>query len=91
MCRINIMVDDDKLSRNYPGVDSERFGLWLQKWVDDMMDQDETVPSCASPNSHSFDEMAATIRNRIDRIEAGKATFYSNEEVFSSIRERYGL
>ena len=43
MCRINIMVDDDKLSRNYPGVDSERFGLWLQKWVDDMMDQAKDV------------------------------------------------
>ena len=39
----------------------------------------------------SYEEVKEDIRNRIDRIEAGKATFYSNEEVFSSIRERYAL
>jgi len=35
--------------------------------------------------------MKSALRERVDRIEAGKATFHSNDEVFSSIRERYGL
>ena len=39
----------------------------------------------------TYEEMKAAIRERIDKIVAGKATFYSNDEVFSSIRERYGL
>ena len=91
MCSFNIIVDESKLARNYPGVASESFGQWLQRWVDDMMSGDATATSHASPNAHTYEEMKAAIRERIDRIEAGKATFYSNEEVFSSIRERYGL
>ena len=85
-------MDENKLARNYPGVASERFGQWLQKWVDDIMAVDTTAPiDHVSPNAHTYEEIKAAIRERIDRIEAGKATFYSNEEVFSSIRERYGL
>ena len=92
MCSFNITVDENKLARNYPGVASERFGLWLQRWVDDIMVVDTTAPAGqVSPNAHTYEEMKAAIRERIDRIEAGKATFYSNDEVFSSIRERYGL
>ena len=44
-----------------------------------------------SPNAHSYEEMKSALRERVDRIEAGQATFHSNDEVFSSIRERYGL
>ena len=91
MCNINITLDEGKLARNYPGVASEKFGQWLQRWVDDIMAGDAPVASHASPNAHTYEEMKAAIRERIDRIEAGKATFYSNDEVFSSIRERYGL
>ena len=91
MCSFNIIVDESKLARNYPGVASESFGQWLQRWVDDMMAGDATATSHASPNALTYEEMKAAIRERIDRIEAGKATFHSNEEVFSSIRERYGL
>lgn len=85
-------MDEGKLARNYPGIASERFGQWLQRWVDDIMAVDNTSPvSHVSPNAHTYEEMKAAICERIDRIEAGKATFYSNEEVFSSIRERYAL
>ena len=92
MCNFNITVDDNKLTRNYPGIDSEKFGHWLQKWVDDMMvEEDAELACCASPNAHTYDEMKETIRERIDMIEAGNSTFYSNDEVFLSIRERYGL
>ena len=91
MCSFNIIVDESKLARNYPGVASESFGQWLQRWVDDMMAGDATATSHASPNALTYEEMKAAIRERIDRIEAGKATFHSNEEVFSSICERYGL
>lgn len=92
MCSFNITVDEGKLARNYPGIASERFGQWLQRWVDDIMEVDTTLlVSHVSPNAHTYEEMKAAICERIDRIEAGKATFYSNEEVFSSIRERYAL
>lgn len=91
MCSFNITVDESILARNYPGVASERFGQWLQKWVDDIMIDNTTQVSHASPNVHSYEEMKAAICERIDRIETGKATFYSNEEIFSIIRERYTL
>ena len=88
----SITVDENQLARNYPGVASEKFGKWLQRWVDDIMAVDNTAQVFhVSPNAHTYEEMKATICERIDRIEAGKATFYSNEEVFSSIHERYGL
>ena len=41
--------------------------------------------------AHTYEEMKSAIRDRIDMVESGKATFYTNEEVFSSIRGRYGL
>jgi hypothetical protein len=44
-----------------------------------------------SPNAHTYEEMKAALHERIDKIEAGEATFHSNEEVFSSVRDRYGL
>ena len=92
MCSFNITVDEGKLARNYPGIASERFGKWLQRWVDDIMAVDTTAQvSHVSPNAHTYEEMKAAICERIDRIEAGKATFYTNDEVFSSIRDRYAL
>ena len=92
MCSFNITVDEDRLSRDYPGIDSQRFGQWLQRWVYDMMSDDTAASSGrVSPNSHPYEEVKKEIHDRIDRIEAGKATFYSNEEVFSSIRERYDI
>jgi len=91
MCNYNITVDENLLSRNYPGIDRERFGQWLQAWVDDMMDIDDAETSVKSPNAHTYNEMKSTLHKRIDQIESGKATFYSNDEVLSSIRERYGL
>lgn len=92
MCSFNITVDENKLAHNYPGIASEIFGQWLQKWVDDIFAVDTTTSvRNISPNAHTYEEMKKAICERIDRIEAGKAAFYSNEEVFSSIRERYDL
>lgn len=92
MCTYNITVDENVLARRYPDVGREKFGELLQKWVDDMMTDD--TPAAAnhlSPNAHSYEEMKTTLRERIDKIETGEATFHTNEEVFSSIRDRYGL
>ena len=47
--------------------------------------------SRVSPNAHTYEEMKAALHNLIDKIEVGEAAFHSNEEVFSSIRDRYGL
>ena len=54
-------------------------------------DDAPTAASSVSPNAHTYEEMKATLRERIDKIEAGDATFYSNEEVLSNIRDRYGI
>ena len=92
MCTYNIIVDERALAIRYPGVPSEKFGQWLQRWVDDMMSVDNpSANTSVSPNAHTYEEMKSAIRERVDSIEAGEAKFYSNEEVFSSIRERYGL
>ena len=92
MCTYNITVDENVLASRYPGVASEKFGKWLQRWVDDMMSVDSPATNGnISPNAHTYEEMKSAIRERIDRIEAGEAKFYSHEEVFSSIRDRYGL
>lgn len=88
----NIIVDENKLIRNYPGFAREKFGQWLQQWVDDIMSVDAPVEvDQVSPNAHTYEEMKSALRERVDRIEAGQATFHTNDEVFSSIRERYGL
>ena len=52
---------------------------------------DENDVGQESPNAHTYEEMKSALRERIDCIESGQATFHSNDEVFSSIRERYGL
>ncbi len=92
MCTFNITVDENTLNRNYPGLAREKFGQWLQQWVDDIMSVDAPVAADqVSPNAHTYEEMKSALRERVDRIEAGQATFHSNDEVFSSIRERYGL
>lgn len=91
MCTFNITVDESKSSLNYPGVDREKFGQWLQQWVDDMMTDVHVSSSRVSPNEHTHEEMKTALHERINKIEAGEATFYNNEEVFASIRERYGL
>ena len=91
MCTFNITVDESKLALNYPGVDREKFGQWLQQWVDDMMTDVHVSSSRVSPNTYTYEEMKLALRERIDCIESGQATFHTNDEVFSSIRERYGL
>ena len=92
MCTYNIIVDENKLIRNYPGLAREKFGHWLQQWVDDIMSVDAPMEADqVSPNAHTYEEMKSALHERIDRIESGQATFHSNDEVFSSIRERYGL
>ena len=91
MCTFNITVDESKLALNSPGVDREKFGQWPQKWVDDMMADLHVSASRVSPNAHTYQKMKSALHECIDKIETGDATFYSNEEVFSSIRERYGL
>ena len=92
MCTYNIIVDENKLTRNYPGIAREKFGQWLQQWVDDIMSVDAPMGADqVSPNAHTYEEMKSALRERIDCIESGRATFHSNDEVFSSIRERYGL
>ena len=56
-----------------------------------MSDDTPVAASRVSPNAHTYEEMKTALHERIDKIEAGKATFHTNEEVFSSIRDRYGL
>ena len=92
MCTYNITVDENVLAHRYPNVGREKFGELLQKWVDDMMSGDTPVAaSRISPNAHTYEKMKTALHERVDKIEAAKATFHTNEEVFSSIRDRYGI
>lgn len=92
MCTYNITVDENMLEQLYPNVGREKFGELLQKWVDDMMSDDTPVAaSRVSPNAHTHEEMKTALHERVDKIEAAEATFHTNEEVFSSIRDRYGI
>ena len=92
MCTYNITVDENMLEQLYPNVGREMFGELLQKWVDDMMsDATPVAASRVSPNAHTYEEMKTALHERIEKIEAGEATFHTNEEVFSSIRNRYGI
>ena len=87
MCSYNIIVDENVLAQRYPNVGREKFGELLQKWVDDMMSDDTPEEaSRVSPNAHTYEEMKTALHERIEKIEAGEATFHTNEEVFSSIR-----
>ena len=92
MCTYNITVDENMLEQLYPNVGREKFGELLQKWIDDMMSDDTPVAaSRISPNAHTYEKMKTALHERVDKIEAAKATFHTNEEVFSSIRDRYGI
>ena len=92
MFTYHITVDESLLERNYPGIARERFGQLLQRWVNDMMADDSLLTANAvSPNAQTYEEMKSALRKRIEKIEAGEATFYTNEEVFSDLRDRYGL
>jgi len=92
MCTYNITVDENMLEQLYPNVGREKFGELLQKWIDDMMSDDTPVAAGrVSPNAHTYEEMKTALHERVDKIEAAEATFHTNEEVFSSIRDRYGI
>lgn len=56
-----------------------------------MSDDTPVAAGRVSPNVHTYEEMKTALHERIDKIEAGEATFHTNEEVFSSIRDRYGI
>ena len=92
MCTYNITVDENMLEQLYPNVGREKLGELLQKWIDDMMSEEANVAAGrVSPKDHNYEEMKTALHERVDKIEAAEATFHTNEEVFSSIRDRYGI
>ena len=92
MCTVSVNIDDAAVRRINPLLTSrESISLWLQRQVDELI-EDMAVQSCSlSPNAHTAEEMKAIVVDRIKLMESGEATYIDGEEGFAQIRKRYGL
>ncbi len=91
MCVVNIRVDENRLrKKNSSFKDSEAITRWLQKQVDELIDN-YVNDKPTSPCYHSAEEMHAILIERSRRAEAGEERIIPNETVFDSIRTKYGF
>ena len=74
-----------------PAVTPEAFGLLLQRYVDEWVDELASYSASPSPNAYTPEEMKSIVAQRIQQMEAGTATYVDGEEVFAFIRSKYGL
>lgn len=92
MCTVSINIDDAAVRRINPNLTSrESIVQWLQRQVDDLIEEMSVRPHTISPNAHTAEEMKAIVANRIHLMETGEATYIDGEEGFAQIRMRYGL
>ena len=91
MCTYNITVDDAALRKIQPSFSREAFGKWLQRHVDDLIEDMTAEQHTDSPIAHTEEEMKAIVEERLQKLDAGEATLFSGEQVFSQIRARYGF
>jgi shikimate kinase len=91
MCTYNITVDESALRRLQPSFSREAFGRWLQRHVDNLVEDMTANQHTDSPIAHTEEEMKAIIEERINLMESGKATYIDGETGFAQIRARYGL
>lgn len=89
MCTYNITVDESVLRKLYPAFSRETFGRWLQRHVDDLVEDMISEPE--SPISHTEEEMKAIVEERLRKYEAGETAAIPGEQVFAQIRARYGF
>lgn len=91
MCTYNITVDETALRKLQPSFSREAFGLWLQRHVDDLVEDMTAEQHADSPIAHTEEEMKAIVEERLKLMESGKATYIDGETGFAQIRARYGL
>lgn len=92
MCTVTINIDDATVRRINPNLTSrESISQWLQRQVDELIDEMAFQPKSISPNAHTAEEMKAIITERVRLMESGEATYIDGEEGFAQIRSRYGF
>ena len=91
MCTYNITVDEAALRRMHPEFNRESFGKWLQRHVDDLVEDMTSEVHTDSPIAHTEEEMRAIVEERLRLMESGEASYIDGEEGFAQIRARYGL
>ncbi|MBQ2508654.1 MAG: addiction module protein [Bacteroidales bacterium] len=91
MCTYNITVDEAALRKLQPSFSRESFGRWLQRHVDELVEDMTTEQHTDSPIAHTEDEMKAIVEERLQQLDAGETTLISGEQVFAQIRSRYGF
>lgn len=91
MCTYNITVDEAALRKLQPSFSREAFGQWLQRHVDELVEDMTAEQHADSPIARTEEEMKAIIEKRLQLMESGKATYIDGETGFAQIRARYGL
>ena len=91
MCTYNITVDEAALRKLQSAFSRETFGRWLQRHVDDLVEDMTAEQHSDSPIAHSEEEMKAIVEERLRRFEAGETKTMPGEQVFAQIRARYGF
>ena len=92
MCTVSINIDEAAVRRINPLLTSrESISQWLQRQVDEMIEEMAFQPHSKSPNAHTAEEMKAIVADRIRMMESGEATYIDGEEGFAQIQARYGL
>ena len=91
MCTYNITVDEAALRKLQPLFSREAFGQWLQRHVDELVEDMTTEQHADSPIAHTEEEMKAIVEERLLQLDAGEETLIPGKQVFSQIRARYGF
>ena len=91
MCTYNITVDEAALRKLQPSFSREAFGRWLQRHVDDLVEDMTAEQHADSPIAHTEEEMRAIVEERLKLMKSGKATYIDGETGFAQICARYGL
>jgi len=91
MCTVQIKIDDAKMRQINPNLTTtESIGDWLQREVDDLLDDyvsDLSMPPC----SRTREEMMAICDQRMDDILTSRSTTIPHDEVMRRMTEKYGL
>ena len=91
MCTYTITVDEAALRKLQPSFSREAFGQWLQRHVDELVEDMTAEQHADSPIARTEEEMKAIVEERLQLMESGKATYIDGETGFAQIRALYGL
>ena len=91
MSTIQIKIDDAKMRQINPNLTTtESIGDWLQREIDDLLDDyvnDLSMPLC----SRTREEMMDICDQRMDDILTDRSATIPHDEVMRRMNEKYGL